>query len=583
MATLAPKVPVAPFRERSVRTTAQWTPTQLRAAYAAAEAGNLMRLADLVDATLEDDRVSGTLHIRTAGLLGLPLEFDLEPDNQRMREALANDFWTGMPEAALAQVVTWGVMLGVGLAQLQWQQEVPDRGGRWLPRLQVWHPRWLRWDENASAWKLQTANAGEIVIDPDDPQWWLHLPHGGNRPWRSAAVRAVAPWWLLKRYALQDWGTYGEAHGNPTRVATAPAGASKELRREVAEDLQDIAGRTGMALPDGFNVQILEATARTWETFRAQIEVGNAGIAITILGQTLTTEVKSGSLAAAQIHDLVRHDLIDSDAQTLSTSLHHGPVRWWAAFNFGTAEPAAPWPRWDTTPPEDATATAETSQAKATALKAIAEALREWRQLGVPLDLEKIAEEHKIPVADLEAAVAAFNAGGSESTEQLDEAFAQRILRTHQLAQRLAEQGVDVAWPHIITGEAAVTAPGAYLQAAAPRTSTPQQQAAAILANRLTGQPPVLLASRDDPRGAAGFVRGALYLAGLERRLDAIQPFKDAVRAIAQAVEESTSYDELLEKIPTLFEQLDPDTTAPLMEALMLADLAGRLAAEEDL
>lgn len=578
---VTPKIPTTPYRERSVRTAAQWTPTQLRAAYAAAEAGHLMRLADLVDAVLEDDRVSGTLHIRASGLLKLPLTFELDPDRDDVRAAITSDFWTAMPEAVLAELMTWGVTLGVGLGQLDWAQSSPERGARWIPRLRVWHPRWLRYDDAAERWKLQTANAGEVTIEPDDPQWWLYTPYDPNRPWRRAAVRPIALWWLLKRYAIQDWGTYGEAHGNPTRAATAPAGASKELRQQVAEDLQDISGRTGMVLPDGFTVELLEATARTWETYQAQIATADAGIAVTVLGQTLTTEVKGGSLAAARVHDSVRHDLIDSDAETLATSAHHGPLKHWAAFNFGLAEPAAPWPKWDTTPPTDAKAQADTSKSQGEALEALARAVREWRQLGVPLDLERIAERHDLPIADLQAAVAAFTAGGSASTAELDEAFAERILRTHQLAQRLTEQGIDVAWPHIITGEAASTAPGAYLQAAKPQGPSPEAPAL-NLANRLTAPPPVLLAS-GDPRGAAGFVRGQLYIDGLARRLDGIQPFKEAVQTLAAAVAEADSYEDLLERLPALFDQLDPDTTAPLMEALMLADLAGRLAAEEDL
>ena len=521
------KIPTARlYAQRSARAAQQWTPVELRAAYAAAEAGHLMRLADLVDATLEDDRVAGTTRIRTGGLLRLPLSFESETDRDDVIQALERDFWAALPEPVLADLMAWGVHLGIGLGQLVWRQDTAERGGRWLPVLQVWHPRWLRWDGDTGRWVLQTANAGDVIVDPEDPQWWLFAPYGLERPWRHAAVRAVAPWWLLKRFALQDWATYGEAHGNPLRAATTPAGASKELRRELAEDLQDIAGRTGLVLPEGFDVKLVEATARTWETFQRQIEVANAAVAITVLGQTLTTEVRSGSLAAAEIHQLVRHDLIENDAQTLSTAVHHGPVRWWALFNFGLAEPAAPWPVWDTTPPEDAKARAETQQAQALALEAAARAVAAWRAMGVALDMQAIADRFGVPVADLEAAAAAI---------------------------------------------------------AEPPAAAPALPAFLTHRNRPAAPPPVLLASRDDPRTAAGFVRGQLYVEGLARRLDRIQPFKQAMRVIAEAVERAESYEELLELLPTLFEQIDPDQTTPLMEALMLADLAGRLAAEEDL
>lgn len=572
MPTVLPKA-ATQFREASARAVMSWTPTQVRAAYAAAEAGHLLRLADLVDATLEDDRVAGTLKTRTRGLLRLPLDFEVEPEHDAMLEALKQDFWSMLPEAQLGELMSWGISLGVGLAQMIWDR---NARGRLAPKAQVWHPRWLRYDFPTDRWRLTTANAGEITVDPADPQWFLFLPYGPNRPWRSATIRPTAMWWLLKRYAATDWGTYGEAHGNPTRVATAPSSANKALRAEVAADLQDIAGRTGMVMPDGFDIKLLEATARTWETFKAQVDTADAGIAVTILGQTLTTEVKGASLAAAKVHDLVRHDVIAADENVLETALHYGPLQHWASFNFGVDEPRAPWASWDTTPPTDARAQAETRQARAAALEALAGAIKAWRQLGIPLDLEKLAAEHDLPIEDLQAAAQTLTTGDSKSSAETDEAFAERIARTNQLAEELRAKGIDVSWPHIITGDAVATAPGAYLQAARPATGEPPQPL-----TRLSGRP-IMLASGDNPRDAAGLIRGELYIESLARRLDGIQPFKQAVATLAEAVQKANSYQELLDLIPALYEQIDIDNAQPFMEAVMLADLAGRLAAEED-
>lgn len=507
MAKLTPPIGTD-IRERSARSSATWTPTHVKSAYLAAEAGQLMRLADLVDATLEDDRISGTLGTRTRGLLGLPLTWALEPDRDDVKAAIDKDFWRAMPESTLGDHLAWGIMLGVSLAELQWAR---NEDGRVVPHLKVWHPRWLKYEHDTDRWILSTENQGDIEIRRDDPRWWLYTPYGSDRPWRRAAVRSVALWWLLKRYAVQDWGTYGEAHGNPTRVAMSPMGANAKDRQEVAADLQDISGRTGMALPEGWSVNLLEATARTWETFEKQITTANAGIAVVILGQTLTTEVQGGSLAAAQVHDVVRHDLIRSDEQVLSTSIHDTPLAWWAAFNYGLPEAAAPWARWDTTPPSDAKSVAETNRAKAEALEAAARAVLAWHSLGIPLDLEQLALEHGVPLKDLQAA-------------------------THALS---------------------------------------------------TAQPParssVRLASGDPPLVAPGFLRGQLYVDGLARRLDTLAPLKSSLAKLTAFIEAATSFEEIQAGLPALFEQLDPDDVRGVLEALMLADLAGQFAVAQDL
>lgn len=486
------------YTERSTRTSAVWTPTQTRAAYAAAEAGSIMRLADLVDAALEDDRVAGALGTRVRGLLGLPLDFESGKgvDDDPMVDALEHDFWRALPEAELAEVIEWGLMLGVGLAELRWEQ---GDDGRIVPRAHVWHPRWLRFDLRTETWLLSTDNAGDVPIDPNDPSWWLFTPYGRERPWRRAIVRALAPWWLLKRYAMQDWGTYGEAHGNPVRVATTPDGVNRADRDAIAADLQDIAGRTGMALPPGFDIKLVEATARTWETYQGQIDAANAGFAVAILGQTLTTEVKGGSFAAAKVHDAVRGDILAADHENIRTALHDGPVAWWAVFNFGVASSEAPWPRWDITPERG-------SQIFEYHLRAGVVTRNEVRAtLGLP----------------------PFD--GPEGDE---------LLR--------------------IDGD-----PAAAEARAASRAVT--------------------LASGARVPATSGFVRGQLYVDGLAKRLEQVNPLKAHLRRLVEFVDGATSYQELADGLPGLFAELDPDDTAPLMEALMLADLAGQLAAHQDL
>ena len=505
MATI--KVPnPSDYKERSTRALLTWTPSQTRAAYSAAEAGHLMRASDLVDAALEDDRVSGTLGTRVRGLLGLPTYLeppnDQTPTDSPLMQAFETDFLRAYPEPVLEELITWGLTLGVGLGEQRWAKA----DGRLVPFLRVWSPRWLRYDEGAGVWMLTTSNAGEIPVEPDDPRWLLYMPYGSHRPWRRALFRSVGLWWLLKRYAIQDWATYGEAHGNPVRAGLAPEGASKTDRAELAADLADMSGVSGIALPPGYDVKLVEATANTWQTFQGQIKQADAGIAVAVLGQTLTTEVTGGSLAAAKVHDIVRHDLLESDEAGASTILHQGGARYWALFNYGDAE-LAPWWRWETEPPTDEKAKADTQQARATALSSVANVIATYAQMGLELDLQKLAADFDIPFANVQA---------------LSEAVQQR--------------------GGIVT-----------------------------LANALPDEK------------VAGFVRGQLYVDRLAKRAAGLKPFQKTLDQVNRVIQDAGNLEEVQTKLLELFDQLDPDDVSPLVETLMMSDLAGRAAVLEDL
>jgi phage gp29-like protein len=353
---------IGAFGEPSARTYRQWTPQLLRAAEIAADDGALQLAADLCDAMLADDRIKAVLDSRTDALLGRDLDFEAGTGRARRRAvkalALEEDWWAAFPETALKLLHAWGVMLGVGVAELQWRED-PDHGGRLIPHLEVKHPRHLRFDAFSRTWKLTVLSGEsgsattEIEIRPGDGKWLIYTPYGPNRPWTYGAYRALSRWSLLKRYAIADWGFYSERHGLGLLLVSGAEG-SKEQRREIAADLARIGRNAGFALPKGFDMKLLEATANTWQTYVAQISAADNGAAVTILGQNLTTQISpgDGSRAAASEHGKVALGRTKADAETLATTLHDQVLDWWALFNFGDRR-LAPWPLWDTSPTED--------------------------------------------------------------------------------------------------------------------------------------------------------------------------------------------------------------------------------------
>src|SRR5690606_33678394 len=107
-----------------------------------------------------------------------------------------------------------------------------------------------------------------------------------------------------------------EVHGNPTKVGRHPGGATKEEKDAFLSDMRAMASSAAVVVPDGWNIELLEAKVGSGEVFAKLIEWANKAMSVAVLGQNLTTDVEGGSHAAAQVHENVRQDLIDSDAET---------------------------------------------------------------------------------------------------------------------------------------------------------------------------------------------------------------------------------------------------------------------------
>ncbi len=381
------------------RSVPEWTPATIRGALLDADSGTLARPADLVEAIMGDDRVQGVLSTLTHGLLGLPLSFEGGGARQRKalegqrglegKTAVPGDWYTMFPEAQLAQLMAWGILLGVGIGE-----RVPRPRGleeREVPELRVWHPRWLRQDVMTERWYL-TTSAGEIEITPGDGRWILYLPYGGTRPWTMGAWRPLSFAWILKQFALHDRARHSEVQGSAARVGIAPAGASPAGRKQWLRDIRAMGRDNAMVLPFGYDYKVVEATGRTHEIYGAQIEWADRAIAITIAGQFVTTEGTKG-FSNGNIHAEIKHDKIKFAAETLSTQLRAQGVIPWSIANFETAD--APWPRWDTNPPVDKLEIANAMAALGNAIAVLnaalasegqrADAVALAAQFGIPL------------------------------------------------------------------------------------------------------------------------------------------------------------------------------------------------------
>lgn len=382
----------------SLSSFSHWDSVELvRSAISSLESTGYMEKAALVvDAMGRDDRISGVMLTRAGALPALPLRMEPRGDG-RQKSAVAREaednFEKFFPDHTLTELLHWGTMLGVGLGQLVWKYSE----SRWEPLLRVWHPRFIRYDFDREGFEVH-AQGGPIQINPGDGQWLLYCPWGIQRGWMHAKVRSLHVPWLLRQWAMRDWARSSEVHGNPMKLAMMPSGAQQDDKERFITELANVGSEAVVALPrvaggsdnDNFDVKLLEAATDSHTTFKELIAEANTCIAISLLGQNLTTEVKGGSYAAAVMHQLIRNDVLQSDAERLGQCLREQALSWWAAYNFGDKE-LAPMPIWRTTPSED-------KKAQGEGMKAMGDGVLSLKSIGAKPDIDTLLEEAGVPV-----------------------------------------------------------------------------------------------------------------------------------------------------------------------------------------
>lgn len=385
--------------------THAWDVASVRSALQSLEGGSFLAASQLCDAMDLDDRISGVMDTRVRALLGLDQEWG-DPDDvsesedptvQQFRDVFPQIF----PRPQLSELLRWGIRIGVGLGELVWF----DKAGKYTPtpRLKVWHPQFLTWRWDTRSFWVTTQQAGNVEVTPGDGRWILYTPHGEQRGWMHGLVRPLSLPFLIRQYANRDSARYSEAYGMPVKQAIVPMGGDLADKERFLQEIAALATESTISTPQEdagpgqasrkFDFKFHELMGKGHEVFTAQVQRANTDIAISILGQNLTSEAGTqgshGAYAATKVHERVRLDVLEFDAETLAPCLSEQGLRPWSIQNLGAVEP--PEFHWITSPPED-------QAAKADALDKLADACDKFVTAGMPVNQRKLGEEYGIPL-----------------------------------------------------------------------------------------------------------------------------------------------------------------------------------------
>lgn len=352
---LGRRPPTEEFGDLPISLWSLWTVQAMQTAVRSHALGNFAQAAILVEGMLADDRVQAATNGRIKAVTRCEPRF--EPSELPGGEEAAEDIearWDDLvPDETLENLLQWSVFMGFALAEIIWEADRVLE--RWMPRLKVWHPLTIFYNVGTRRYTAITTE-GPIEVEEDDPKWFLYTPFGAYRGWLRGAVRSVAMPWIVRQYALRDFARYSEKHGMPMVVAKMPYQAPAEDKARFAASLRTLGSETSMTLPvqggvdkAEWDVMLLEARDRSWESFRGLRDVCDQSITLAIRGTNLTTEVDGGSYAAAKAHREEDADYAQADRKKLAKALRNQLLRPYCLYNHGDEELA---PKLALVPPE---------------------------------------------------------------------------------------------------------------------------------------------------------------------------------------------------------------------------------------
>ncbi len=360
------------------------------------DAGIFFEAAYLAERVLRDDRVYTVVMTRVGALLGKPLELEPATDTATARRIndQVEDEWSSMfSQAALVRLQTWGLMLGVGLG------EIEEEGDTW--KLKVWHPHGLQWDTFRQVFTLQVLVVDErdadgavlrshperITLQSDGKggffddtvrgtrprRWVLYTPFGYEDACRQGLLNKLARLFVSRQEPYRDRSRYSEKHGNPMHLGVAPTSATKEEMEAFARQLDDLGSSPVVVARQGepgnaWDVKLIEALGKSHELFLQTIEQLSGAIADVVLGQSQSTDGQAGLGSNAQAGEPVRLDVMRFDAEGFTDMLRTQFLMPVLGF-WGKPLELTPYPCYQVDPPEDRAALAAVHAAQATADK----------------------------------------------------------------------------------------------------------------------------------------------------------------------------------------------------------------------
>ena len=290
---------------------------------------------------LRDDQVASTFQQRRLAVTSA--EWGVRPGGSdresqkaadQLRDMLETIGWDGITDKML-----YGVFFGYAVAECFW-----DRDGSEivLSTIKVRKQRRFAFDKEGDL-RLLNCNRPQGEKMPERKFW--HFCTGADHDDEPYGL-GLAHWlyWpvYFKRNGIKLWLIFMDKFGMPTAKGSYPVNATEEEKRRLLAALRAIQTDSGIIVPDGMQIELIEASRGGQVHYEGFVDRMNAAIAKVVLSQTLTTDA-SGGQYKAEVQKSVRNEVVRADADLVCDTFNRSVARWLQTWNFPTAKTPKVW------------------------------------------------------------------------------------------------------------------------------------------------------------------------------------------------------------------------------------------------
>lgn len=229
---------------------------------------------------------------------------------------------------------TDGIAKGYAITEILWDFDAKGPA-RWMPRGYRWRdPRRFELDPlNAKPLRYKDGSRNGKPLPPG--KYVVHHPRLKNGPViRGGIARAAAVPFVCKRQSARDMMRFLEQYGIPPRIGRYASGASRRDIKSLMGMLGNLGSDGYAAISEKVKLELLEAKGGSAGSFIDAAKYWDQQISKVVLGQTMTAD-DGASKSQATVHNMVRLDIAQHDAQAISTDINACLIRPFIDLNFG--------------------------------------------------------------------------------------------------------------------------------------------------------------------------------------------------------------------------------------------------------
>lgn len=317
-------------------------PVKLAAILREAETGDATAYLELAEQMEERDlHYAAVLGVRKRAIRSLVPRIEAGDDTaagQELAEMTRNAVSSSAVRMSLIDMMD-ALGKGYSASEIIWQREGK---GLVIADIDLVDPRWFEFDRENGRFLYLRDNAGPQPLRP--ASYIIHIAKAKSGLAIRGGLARLAAWaYMFKNFSIKDWSIFCEAYGHPLRLGKYDTSATLPDRQTLLRAVRQIGVDMAAIIPKSMEVDVIngassgaeklyEGNARWWDE---QISKG-------ILGQVATTDAIAGGHAVGKIHENVRDDIRDADAEQLAVTLQRDVAGAIRHVSFGGHQVALP-------------------------------------------------------------------------------------------------------------------------------------------------------------------------------------------------------------------------------------------------